>query len=355
MSNQSQISELDKQHLKKIFEDPVLWAQAFLRTFNSKTKQIGPWVPRWYQVEMLRDKSRRKVYRCGRRTGKTETMVVEMLYKAFTNKNFRILIATPYENQIRLIFMRIKEIVRDSPNLKDQIVRSTKNPYIIEFANGSIILGFTTGDSAASIRGQRADWIFMDEIDFMNTNCFDVVTSIAAERENIGMTCSSTPTGARSHFYKMCTDKSMGYSQHYHPSTDNPNWGAKMEAEFRAQLTEQGYIHEVMAEFGTQDNGVFPKDKVDLAINQCNYAYAPLPYADNIKLQRGEIQQPLMEMYDEMNPAPFNPFRTVGVDWDKNNLLYKYLRMTSLRAFDIELSRLVAMQEQQQSELREPS
>ena len=313
----AELSQLDKEHLQKIMKDPALWSQAFLRTFNPETKKTGPWVPRWYQVEMLRDQSRRKVYRCGRRIGKTETMIVDMLHKACTNNNFRILVAAPFENQIRLIFMRINELVRDSPLLKDQITRSTKNPYIIEFENGSAILGFTTGDSAASIRGQRADWIYMDEIDFMSENCFDVVTSIAAERETIGITCSSTPTGKRSHFYKMCTDASMGYSQHYHPSMDNPNWGKKMDAEFRAQLTEQGYIHEVLAEFGTQEAGVFPKDKIDRAMNWENYAYEKLDFADKIKLEKGEITQPTMLHYDELDPAPFNPFRTVGVDWDK--------------------------------------
>lgn len=84
-------------------------------------------------------------------------MVVEMLYKTFTKRNFRIIIACPYENQVRNMFMRIAELIKESPLLKNEMVRSTKNPYIMEFSNGSSILGFTTGDDAASIRGQRGD------------------------------------------------------------------------------------------------------------------------------------------------------------------------------------------------------
>lgn len=64
------MSLLQKRNLKKIIEDPVLWAKAFLRIFNSKTKKEEPWSARWYQAEMLRDKSVKKVYRCGRRTGR---------------------------------------------------------------------------------------------------------------------------------------------------------------------------------------------------------------------------------------------------------------------------------------------
>lgn len=90
-------------------------------------------------------------------THNTETMVVEMLYLAYTRKNFRILMAAPYENQIRNMFTRLNELIAESPLIKQAVVASTKNPAKIEFANGSMILGFTTGDDAASIRGQRAD------------------------------------------------------------------------------------------------------------------------------------------------------------------------------------------------------
>ena len=162
------------------------------------------------------------------------------------------------------------------------------------------------------------DWIFIDEIDFMPDQCFDVVSSIAIERREIGITCSSTPSGRRSHFYKMCTDPNMHYSQHYHPSTHNPAWGPKMEDEFRAQLTEQGYIHEVLAEFGTQEAGVFPKDKLDKSLTFVNYAYNDLNLAQKRAIEDGVKQEPTMLLYDENFTAPFNPFRTMGVDWDKN-------------------------------------
>ena len=45
-----------------------------------------------------------------------------------------------------------------------------------------------------------------------------------------------------------------------------------MEAEFRASLTASGYVHEVEAEFGVQDTGVFNKDDLDRARTFYNYA-----------------------------------------------------------------------------------
>ena len=147
--------------LKEINSDPVKWAQVFLVTYDKTLKKETPWTARWYQSQMIKDKSKKKVYRCGRRTGKSECMVVESLYNACNHKNYRVLLITPYENQIRLLFQRINELRSSSPLLNARVVSATKNPYKIEFDNGSLIMGFTTGassgSSGASIIGQAAD------------------------------------------------------------------------------------------------------------------------------------------------------------------------------------------------------
>lgn len=157
------------ERMKKIMVDPVIWAQVFVVTYDGSKKCETPWTARWYQIEMLRDKSLKKVLRQGRRTGKTEAMVIDMLWRAFTRRNYRCLTVTPYENQVRLQFQRMRELIDSSPLLKAEIQSMTKNPYAITFKNNSAIFGFTTGASsgsgAASIRGQRADMIYMDEVD----------------------------------------------------------------------------------------------------------------------------------------------------------------------------------------------
>ena len=63
-------SKVDQEIIRKIKDDPVLWAKTHIITYDNALKKYTPWTARWYQVEMLRDKSRKKVYRCGRRTGK---------------------------------------------------------------------------------------------------------------------------------------------------------------------------------------------------------------------------------------------------------------------------------------------
>lgn len=317
-------TSIEAQKIKEVMDDPVKWSQIFVRIFDSRKKEYTPWCARWYQAEMMQDKSYKKVYRCGRRTGKTETMVQESLHKVANNKHFRVLFVTPYENQVRLIFMRIKEILAESPLLNDLVISSTSNPYKIQFKNGCAILGFTTGSASgsggASIRGQRADWIFLDEVDYMQDADFDAVLTIAGERDDIGITMSSTPTGRRGKFYQACTDEKLGFNEHFHPSRHSPNWNAKLEAEFRALLSPQGYVHEIEAEFGTQEMGVFNKKKVDEATKVRYYTYSKLDcyqqdYADFRKKEEGITVEELFYSLDK--PAPYNPFRTVGVDFDK--------------------------------------
>lgn len=314
------LSKAQLAKLKEINDDPVKWAQVFLVTYDKTLKRDTPWTARWYQSQMIKDKSKKKVYRCGRRTGKSECMVVESLYNACNHRNYRVLLITPYENQIRLLFQRINELRNSSPLLNARVVSATKNPYKIEFDNGSLIMGFTTGassgSSGASIRGQAADLLILDECDYMADGDFDSILMIAGERPDIRVIMSSTPTGKRGNFYKCCTDKTAGYTEHYHPSTHNPGWNDEMEAEFRAILSEQGYVHEVLAEFGSQEKGVFNKQKLDKAIHMLDYAYNPLDYYQEKRCKENN-SWPLELFYDEYNTAPRNVFRTMGVDWDK--------------------------------------
>lgn len=251
---------------------------------------------------------------------KTETMCIDMLYNICTKPNFVCLVATPYENQIRLIFTRLKELIDCSPMIKKSITRCTSNPYNVTLNNNSRVIGFTTGASsnsgAASLRGQKCDALYLDEMDYMGDSDFDTIATIAAERPDITMFISSTPTGARKKFYECCTNKELGYKEFHFPSSCNPNWCPEMEAEFRSQLSDQGYVHEIEAEFGSEEAGVFNKDDIDAATQIEFYAYNKLDMIQERKCRENQCF-PNMYLYSEDNPAPFNLFRCVGIDLDK--------------------------------------
>lgn len=94
-----------------------------------------------------------------------------------------------------------------------------------------------------------------------------------------------------------------------------------MEIRAKAELTQQEYEHEVLAEFGTEEMGVFNKDDLDFAQRQLFYTYEPLN-----KLQERALegkQHPLFMIYDKKHRAPQSLIRTAGIDWDAIITLYK--------------------------------
>ena len=66
-------------------------------------------------------------------------MCVESLYQVNVNVEYVFVFVAPFENQIRLIFNRLMELVNGSPLLLNKLEKSTKNPYEIRFQNNSRI------------------------------------------------------------------------------------------------------------------------------------------------------------------------------------------------------------------------
>ncbi|MGL4820584.1 MAG: LAGLIDADG family homing endonuclease [Bacilli bacterium] len=259
----------------------------------------------------------------------TWTMCAHMLYVCMTNnggkgtiKGSACVVATPYDNQARLIFDQLKTFIDNNPALKESVSSITKNPYVIQFKNKSYIKLFTAGTRSGaeggSLRGQRADWLYLDEVDYMSDKDFEAIYAITFEApKRIGCMIASTPTGRRGMFYKACVEMRFnqtlkmnkenkycitdydrqtaeGWKEFYFPTMVNPEWSEAMERELKQQFTTAAYEHEVLAEFGTESIGVFNKDFIDEASNR---AY----------------------MYDEY-PRKLGPI-AIGVDWDKSFIM----------------------------------
>jgi intein/homing endonuclease len=255
----------------------------------------------------------------------TWTMAAHMLWVAFTcnggtelKKGATCVVATPYDNQARLIYDQLKAFIDDNPVLENSISSMTKNPYVIQFKNKSIIRLFTagtrSGSEGGSLRGQKASWLYMDEVDYMSDKDFEAIYAITLEAPlRIGVMVASTPTGRRGMFHKICTETKLdqevdrnddnyynskqydrktasGWKEFYYPTMVNPEWDSNMEKELRGMYSEVAYEHEVLAEFGTEMVGVFNKAYTDEA--------SDIPYA---LLNRPQHDGPI----------------TIGIDWDK--------------------------------------
>jgi replicative DNA helicase len=281
----------------ELLMDPVKWAAEVLDWHCLdpdsevwKRKDIGEYVRqneltpgrqskfhRPYQATMLRCTAKRKVFRIGRQAGKTESLVISVLFNLFTNSDFKVVLITPFQSQIDLIFKRLEELIRNTQSLQSAIKRNVKAPqYSIELHNGSYIKGFTagtkSGSGAASARGQAANMLIFDEADYLATADLDAAMSIITNYPEATVWMSSTPTGKRDKFYEICGDDE--WKEFHLPSYINPNWSEALDKFYRKSLTAIGYKHEVLADFGEQEEGVFQVQYVEAA--QAEYEYGKL-------------------------------------------------------------------------------
>lgn len=294
----------DEIKMIQVYTNPVEWAATHLK-----------WDARDYQNKILQTgaSAKQTVLRLGRRLGKTECMCILIWWHAFVqpnkgpNNQYDILIITPYETQVDLIFKRLEQLLDLSPELKASVKRDIK--HVFELKNGTVIKGLTAGtkssSGAANTRGQRADLIILDEVDYMGEDDITNILNIRNEApERIKIIAASTPSGRRASFYKWCVGApENGWREVYAPSTVNPEMlkfnpdtNRTYLEDLKEELTELRYIQEVMAEFGEEAAGVYQKRHIDAAV---------------------ELGRKLDITNHTVNPPERRGPRILGVDWDK--------------------------------------
>lgn len=261
-------SEEDLLELESI-ANPYAWADKYIDPFAPEHKRM--FSPRWYQEQMVRCTASRRAYRCGRRTGKTYSFALNILHRVLTNKDYKVLIATPYEVQAEELINQVREFMhRLDPewgSYKDLVIKDVKSPnYLMQFSNRSRIRGFTTGSSGAgSVRGQSAHLIVLDEVDYMSEADFNSILAILADNPDTELWVASTPDGKKA-LHRL--EQIANYKKFHFPTFVLPHYNDSLDQDFKNQLTDIGYIQEVMAEIGASEMGVFQHYFIDRCIDR---------------------------------------------------------------------------------------
>jgi replicative DNA helicase len=295
----------EEKEVLLITSDPVVFAE---KMFN--------WKPRAHQEISLRCQSKKKVYRFGRRSGKSDSLAVEILFHAFTKireyydedikenvTGIKILICCPFDSQVTAIFNRMLELLNSNSNLKKEFKYKQSPYHQIRFENGAVISGFTTGSNGASaVRGQDAHLIVLDEVDYMTEKDFTTILPIAQSHSDCLIRVASTPSGLRSKFYEWCQG-APDWKEFYFPTAvidETPfavtklSW-KNLRTEMRREYTSDGWLQEIMAIFISYSDGVFATPLVSIAME--NYRY------EDMRQQRLD--------------GGFSGFKfSLGVDWN---------------------------------------
>ena len=243
--------------------NPYYWAEKNIdvKNDNPSTKLF---MPRWYQEQFLRCSARRKTIRAGRRIGKSQGITMGLLHKMLTTEKYYVLVVAPYDAQAEEIYVKAKQILNNLNEPYDEIVESAKESpnYQIKLRNGSRLRCFTAGSSgAAQVRGQPANLIYIDEVDYLGQKDFNSILAILLDKPDTELWVTSTPDGEKQ-LYRLSQDKA--YKEFHFPSFVLPHYNDDIDNDLRSQSDDMGYVQEVMAEFGTSRAGVFQKYFIDL-------------------------------------------------------------------------------------------
>lgn len=272
----------------KILSSAVLWSEKYLRDPNNPNK---PLQLRWYQKQVLESKKRKRVVRAGRRIGKTVILICEILHRLFTRQYRRIVLITPYKSQISEIWDVLERMIEYSPDIKESIKRKINNPQEIELYNGSHLKCFTAGSKTSSkgtnIRSLSADDIYLDEADYLGESALEAIEPLLMTSLDTTLWASSTPTGRRESFWKWATQsEKLGFEAFHFSAELNPSWISIEEAKkrglplsdsqeyyYKSSKSESFYNHEILAEFGEEEEGVFKAGFLDNNIYDFNENY----------------------------------------------------------------------------------
>lgn len=270
LSGKSKIPEQFRHHFSEEEMDiveqsinPYYWAEKNIdiKNENPSTKLF---MPRWYQEQFLRCSARRKTIRAGRRIGKSQGITMGLLHKMLTTEKYYVLVVAPYDAQAEEIYVKAKQILNNLNEPYDEIVESAKESpnYQIKLRNGSRLRCFTAGSSgAAQVRGQPANLIYIDEVDYLGQKDFNSILAILLDKPDTELWVTSTPDGEKQ-LYRLSQDKA--YKEFHFPSFVLPHYNDDIDNDLRSQSDDMGYVQEVMAEFGTSRAGVFQKYFIDL-------------------------------------------------------------------------------------------
>lgn len=210
------------------------------------------------QKEIAKDRHRFRVCLCGRRFGKTTLAIYEMLGKAIGRENRHILyISTSFIQSRDIAWQEMKKLC--APVAIN--VNETRLEITLKTQDGGTSSIFLRGwESVESLRGQRFDFIVLDEVASMKDfylNWQEVLRPTLTDTKGEAMFIS-TPKGFN-HFYDLYNEEKVNpdFKSFHFTSYDNPHLAPEELDEARGQMTEDRFAQEYLADFRKMEGLVF--------------------------------------------------------------------------------------------------
>ena len=212
--------------------------------------------PHAKQAAFMRSSAKRRVIVAGRRGGKTTaaaTLAVEAMLAGR-----RVLEAAPTSDQTGAFWEACKRALASAivagAIYKNESERILKMP-----GDGGRIKTKTAWD-ADSLRGDYADLLIMDEFSLMSPDTWNEVGApmlLDNDGDAVFIFTPKRKNHAHSFYARALGDTSGRWAAWYFTSHDNPHLSTEALSEITADMTEDAYRQEVMAEFLDNEGAVF--------------------------------------------------------------------------------------------------
>jgi hypothetical protein len=237
--------------------------------------QAVDWIECWLHFK-LREYQKRFVDGCinskrvaalmPRQSGKSTTVAAYVVYRAFTEKDFNILIVSKSLSQSRELFLKIKNFLSKNIVLDDYIKTNTQTEIVLQ--NLSRIRCLPTGPFGDTILGYTADVLIVDESgvikdEIVNRVLMPMIIATQGQIIKVG-----TPRG-KNHFYQSCYGENSGYSLFHidwRTCIEQHQYRIEEIEEARGSMTELEFGCEYEAQFMETTDSYFSQDLIDSAI-----------------------------------------------------------------------------------------
>lgn len=213
------------------------------------------------QSRIATSRKRFRVVCCGRRFGKTSLSIYEMAGKAYAQKGRNICYIAPTYQQARdIAWVQLLEVCKP---ITVKINETRLEITVTTQDKGKSLIALRGWEAVETLRGQAFDFIVLDEVasmreweDKWNT----VIRPTLTDREG-EVLFISTPKGFN-HFYDLfnfSTDpiKGKDYESFHYTSYDNPFIPKKELDKAKAEISEDQFAQEYLADFRKQQGLVY--------------------------------------------------------------------------------------------------
>jgi hypothetical protein len=221
--------------------------------------------PLWdYQLQVARSRARFRTMCAGRQVGKSRTLAIICLHRAFTVANSRVLVISTTEENARDL-MRTISVLASGPWLGASVEQDDSTKVV--FSNGSEIRCIPASHRRA--RGASIDLLVLDEAAHIDEDVWNAAKYSILARPDAQVVMASTPKPGRDRFFarywQMGMDGREGYESWHWPSSISPIVSQALIEEWRQTEPPRVFDQEVLAKFVDSAGAYFSVEEIDAA------------------------------------------------------------------------------------------